>query len=255
MQVVVNGLMTNYLKAGQGRKVVVLLHGWGDSATTFSGLAKKLEGYTVLVPDLPGFGGTEMPPKAWGVDEYANFVTAWLKKIGQKEVYAIIGHSNGGAISIGLLASDKLKAGKLILLASSGIRDIYKMRRMLLKGSAKIAKLPLKLIPSGARQKIKGRAYRTIGSDSMLLPEMEPSYRRMILKDMQADATKIKSPTLLIYGRDDKVTPVKYGQLFAEAIPNSKLEIVDGAGHMLHQEANLEVSKLIEDFLGAKRHR
>lgn len=250
MNVVVNGLMTNYLKAGTGRKVLVCLHGWGTDSTNFNSLAEKLKNkYTFLIPDLPGFGATQEPPKAWGVDEYANFVASWLAKIGQKDVHGLIGHSNGGAIAIALVGDKKLSSKKLILIASSGIRDIYKLRRTILSSGAKVAKLPLKLLPKDTQHRLKRRAYEAIGSDYMLLPELDLSFRRLISKDMQATATKIKSPTLLIYGSADNSTPLKYGQLFNDAIKGSRLEVVDGGGHFLHQQNVDAVAELVGDFL------
>ncbi|OGL35621.1 hypothetical protein A3F65_00960 [Candidatus Saccharibacteria bacterium RIFCSPHIGHO2_12_FULL_47_16b] len=252
MNIVVNGLMTNYLKAGSGRKVVVCLHGWGVDSTNFARLIEKLQAkYTILALDLPGFGGSQEPPGAWGVENYASFVNAWLKKIGQKEIYALIGHSNGGAIAIALLGNGWLKSSKLVLLASGGIRDIYKMRRLFLKSGAKIAKLPIQLLPRRTRDKVRGRVYKTIGSDLMLLPELEPSYRKIISQDLQSIATKIRQPTLIIYGSGDRTTPVKYGQLFNDAIKGSRLEIIPQAGHFIHQEQAEKVAAMLEEFLGA----
>ena len=84
----------------------------------------------------------------------------------------------------------------------------------------------------------------------MLLPELEPSYRKIISQDMQGVATKVIQPTLIIYGDRDKTTPVKYGQLFNDAINNSRLEIIKEGGHFIHQRNAAEVSKLVKDFLG-----
>lgn len=252
MNVVVNGLMTNYLKIGSGRRVIVCLHGWADSSATFAKYGQKLaKRYTLLIPDLPGFGGTAEPPKAWGIDDYANFVVTWLNKIGYKDVYGLVGHSNGGAIAISILGRKLIKSKKLVLIASSGIRDIYQMRRLLLHGGATIAKLPLKILPKRTRHRIKRRAYEAIGSDYMMMPELDSSFRRIVSKDMQETATHIDTPTLIIYGSDDGATPVKYGQLFKDAIPKSKLEIIEGAGHMIHQEKAEKVAALSENFLNA----
>lgn len=251
MNVVVNGLMTNYQKIGSGRRVVVCLHGWADSSATFAKYGQKLaKHYTLLIPDLPGFGASAEPPKAWGIDDYANFLVTWLNKIGQKDVYAIIGHSNGGAIAISIVGRGLIKSKKLILIASSGIRDIYQMKRLLLRGGASIAKLPLKILPKRARNRIKRRAYEAIGSDYMLMPELDSSFRRIVAKDMQETATHIDTPTLLIYGSEDDATPVKYGQLFEDAISRSKLEIIDGADHMIHQQMPDKVAAMSEEFLG-----
>ena len=252
MNVVVNGLMTNYLKVGSGRRLIILLHGWGDSSATFADFGRRLaKNYTVLTVDLPGFGATQEPPRPWGVDDYANFVVTWLNKIGQKDVYALIGHSNGGAIAISMLGRKLIKSKKLILIASSGIRDIYKMRRVILRSGATIARLPLKILPKRTRNRIKRRAYEAIGSDYMMMPELDASFRRLVNQDMQETATHIDTPTLIIYGSADDTTPLKYGQLFKDAINQSRLEVIEGAGHMIHQEKAEKVAALSKDFLNA----
>ena len=124
MQVVVDKLLTHYERIGKGKKVVIL-HGWGDQAAGLVELSSELaKQYDVIVPDLQGFGGTEMPAEAWDLNNYVAFITQFLQKLGSINVYAYIGHSNGGAIAIRGLSSSRLSDKKLILLASSGIRDI-----------------------------------------------------------------------------------------------------------------------------------
>src|SRR5579862_3587943 len=131
MNVVVNGLMANYQKVGKG-KALVLLPGWGDTTTTFSKLAEELKNhYEVFVLDLPGFGGTQTPPNAWGLSDYADFVKAWLNKLDVKPV-ALIGHSYGGAVAVIATASG-LKTNKLVLIASAGIRDKNRLRKGVFK--------------------------------------------------------------------------------------------------------------------------
>ncbi len=139
MQLVVNQLLTNYSKTGRGR-VVLLLHGWGDDCRTFNDLTKELsKKYTVVSLDLPGFGQTQAPQEIWNLDNYARFVGDFLAKL-ELSPYAIVGHSNGGALSIRAVAQVILKPHKLVLLASSGIRDRQNLRRLGLKAVAKTGK-------------------------------------------------------------------------------------------------------------------
>jgi len=252
MNVVVNGLMTNYQKVGKG-KTVVLLHGWGDTGKTFSKLIENLQDkYSFLILDLPGFGGTQPPENAWGLEDYVDFIHDWLKKIDSGDIYAYGGHSYGGAVEIYGLGAGKLTAQKLFLLASAGIRDKKTFRKRTLKATAKVAKLPLYLLPSYQRKKIKNRLYRTLGSDITLLPHMELTFKRIIGEDILTRAKDIKIPTLLIYGDKDKDTPAADGRILRGAIAGSKLEIIPGAGHFLHQEQAEQVGKLVADFLETK---
>lgn len=249
MNVVVDGLMTNYQKLGKG-KVVVLLHGWGDSAKSFSKIIEDLQdSYTVLALDLPGFGGTQTPEHAWGLEDYAGFVANWLKKIDIEQVHALIAHSYGGSMAIAGLGNGILKADKLVLLASSGVRSGKRLRKKLLKAGAKAAKGPLYLLPPSRRQKLRRKFYESVGSDLTLLPHMELTFKRIIGEDVQSAATQIKIPALLLYGTRDNDTPLKDGRILHRALSNSELKVIDGAGHFLHQEQPAKITEAIRLFL------
>ncbi len=249
MNVVVNGLMTNYQKIGNG-KTVVFLHGWGDSAKTFEALINILpKKYEILTLDLPGFGGSQLPEQAWGLENYADFVAAWLKKIGVSKVNTIVAHSNGGSIAIKGLSNGKIEADKLVLIASAGVRNKQKARKQLLKIAAKGGKAATFFLPPTAKKRIRGRFYKTIGSDATLLPQLEETFRKVVSEDVQADAAKLKLPTLLIYGDSDKKTPLGHGKLLAGAIVNSQLVPIADAGHFAHQEQPQQIAELIEDFI------
>src|SRR5581483_4025048 len=98
MNVIVDDLMASYHKTGAG-KPLVLLHGWGDSSKTFAALASELKDkYELYSLDLPGFGGSQAPPQAWGLDDYASFLESWLNKLAIKP-YAVVGHSFGAAVA------------------------------------------------------------------------------------------------------------------------------------------------------------
>ena len=252
MNVVVNGLMTNYQKVGRG-KVVVCLPGWGDTITTFDKLIEELkEKYTVLALDLPGFGGTQAPSQAWSLEDYANFTAYWLKKIKAGKVYAIVGHSYGGATAIVGVGSGKLNCDKLVLLASAGVRGNKGLQARTVEIISKIAKYPTMLLPRRQRNKLRRKVYESVGSDMLLLPHMEPTFRKIIQEDVRPKAEMIKIPTLLIYGTQDDQTPVNYGRLLSDAIPDSDLEIIEGANHFLHHDFAGQVSRLTKTFL---RHK
>lgn len=252
MNVVVNGLMTNYQKAGSG-KTLVLLHGWGDSAATFSEMAKRLEDKcTILALDMPGFGGTEPPEVAWDLSDYARFVADWLKKIGASDIFGLAGHSFGGSVAVVGVAEGTLRPQKLILLSSSGIRQNKSVWRKTLWLGAKVGKVPLYVLPADKAQSIKRKLYGKVGSDAMLLPHMRLTFRKFIRHDVRSEAARIKQPVLLVYGSKDRDTPAGYGRLLSQSIPNSRLEVLQGAGHFIHQERAEQVADLIMEFLEKK---
>lgn len=249
MQVVVDSLLTQYAREGKG-KVVVLLHGWADSSAGLLQLRKQLSRhFDVIAVDLPGFGGSQPPAVAWGLDEYAAFVAAFLQKIGVHDPWAVLGHSNGGAIAIRGLAKQTLSTEHLILLASAGIRNVYKGRNKALRILAKAGKVVTMPLPGRVKKKLQRKVYKTIGSDMLVAEHMQETFKRVVTDDVRADAAQIAIPVLLVYGEADDATPVWYGEQYHELMVDSTLEILPGAGHFVHLDRPDAVGKAIEEFL------
>ncbi len=248
MNIIVNDLLTHYELTGKG-KLVVLLHGWGDSARGLAGLQVHLaRQFQVLAIDLPGFGTTQAPTTIWDLDNYAAFVADVLQKLDCK-VYAIVGHSNGGAIAIRGLSLGSLKADKLVLMAAAGIRNRRHVQRLALKVVAKTGNLATLWLPERQRQNLRKSLYGTVGSDMLVVPELQATFKKSVRQDVQVDAAKLKLPTLLIYADHDRAVPLADGRKYHQLIKNSKLEIITDAGHFLHVEQPAAVNKLVEDFL------
>lgn len=247
MQVIVDSLLTNYTRLGSG-KTVVVLHGWGDNIAGISPFLKGLSAsYDVVAMDVPGFGGTQAPNTSWGLDEYAHFLESFLVKLNIKP-YAIIGHSNGGAIAIRALAHG-LKTEKLILLASAGVRGDNKRSVGVAKVLTKVGKVLAKPLPQQAQRKLRSKVYTTLGSDMLVAEHMQETFKRIVADDVRADAAKITQPTLLVYGQNDTSTPVHIGMTLQAAIPKSRLEIIPNVGHMLPTDATTTILKFITDFI------
>ena len=249
MNVVVDGLLTHYARLGSG-KLVIILPGWGDTSAGWLAFQKLLSArYDVVVLDLPGFGGTQAPEGAWGLAEYAAFVGNFLKKLDLKTPYAVIGHSNGGAIAQRGLHLRTFAADRLVLLASAGVRNQNQRRGVMLLLLAKSGKLGARLLPTSVQQKLRRQLYKSVGSDMLIAEHMRPTFQKIVADDTQQDATTITVPTLLIYGDKDTATPPDFGQTFHKLIASSTLQIVPGAGHFVHLEQSGVVLKKIEDFL------
>jgi pimeloyl-ACP methyl ester carboxylesterase len=230
--------------------VVVLLHGWGDQASGLRTLAEALNSkYTVIIPDLPGFGGTQAPPKPWGLDDYATFIHDFLTKVAAKDVYAFIGHSNGGAIAIRGLAQGTLTAERLVLLASAGIRGEYKGRVKAVRYVTKFGKALTTPLPSATKDKLRRTVYKTVGSDMLVAEHLQETFKQVVSDDVQADAAKLELPALLIYGEQDTQAPLYYGEKFHELIADSTLEVLPGVTHFPHLERPTETHKAIKEFL------
>ena len=249
MNVIVNGLATQYSLSGEG-KLILLLHGWGDSARGLANLNAQLtKNYRVVALDLPGFGGTQLPAGAWDLDDYAGFVHDFMTKLGLDQPFAIIGHSNGGAIAIRGCAQRLLKPSKLILLAASGVRTSRSLRRLLLSAAAKVGRVVTLWLPGRYRHALRARLYGAVGSDLLVVEQLQASFKKIVRQDVQADAAGLELPTLLIYAENDQAVPVEAGRRYHELIKSSRFEIVKDAGHFVHLDQPAQVQQLIEEFL------
>lgn len=248
MQVVVDSLLTHYEVQGNG-SLVLILHGWGDNLKGLVGLQRDLSRhYRVLAVDLPGFGGSESPAGAWGLDEYSTFIAHFLRKLGENPPHLLIGHSNGGAIAIRGLAKGLLEADKLVLLSSAGIRGEYKGRVRALRYIAKAGKAMTLPLPKKVKQSLRKTAYSTIGSDMLVAEHLQASFKKIVTDDVRKDAATLIVPTLLLYGENDTATPVVFGEILHQAIDGSTLEVLPGAGHFIHLDRPHDVVRAIEDF-------
>lgn len=249
MKLIVDNLLINYQDHGTG-KVILFLHGWTEAAQqSFQQLSQVFaKDYRVLLPDLPGFGQSTMPPENWGVPEYGMFVQKFLEKLEVKPDI-IIAHSNGGTIALYAVGNRLIAPQKLVLLGSAGIREKAKLKKNLLRVAAKPVKAALLPFPHLFQERLKKRIYGKLGSDLYVMENMKPIFNRVVSYDIQAEAKKVTQPTLLIYGSDDSSTPVSFGELFAGVMPSARLEVVPRAGHYVHLDQLQKVLELIEDFL------
>lgn len=251
MQLVVNSLLTTYEDTGNNQgKVILCLHGWGDDRRTFAGLTKALQSsYRVISVDLPGFGSSQAPHEVWGLEDYVSFLVDFLKKLQIEELSALIGHSNGGALAILALSRGMLSTQRLVLLGAAGIRDQEKAKKLGLKVIAKTGKAATFWLPANKKKALQKRLYGAAGSDMLVVPHLQETFRKTVAQDVQADAKAITTPTLLIYGERDRATPVQYGEIYHRQIKGSKLEVVPGAEHFVHHDKPAEVQRLIEEFI------
>lgn len=225
---------------------VIILHGWtknSDKWQEFLNLLKE-KNIKVEFPKIPGLtGGLK---EVWGLDDYVK----WLKNIvdKQKGEVILIGHSNGGRISLAFTALFPQKIEKLILIDSSGIRHnelSLRIKRAIFKALAKIGK---KLTSSQAMKNLLYRIARE--SDYKDLDEnTKKTFINLTSVDLKPELSSIKSPTLIIWGEKDKIESLSYGIQMNELIENSKLKIIKNAGHSPQYTNPLETVNLISDFI------
>lgn len=238
-QLVVENLLSSYTEAGEG-KPLVLLHGWGCSAGTFKDLQASLSGkFRVVAVDFPGFGRSEEPKEIWGCAEYAHWAQQFLQKM-NIQAPVILGHSFGGRIA--LVLNSRIPVSKLILTGSAGLAA----------AGSPPKKTPAKYLPGFLKKGIlREILIKIAGSDDYkrATPRMREVLKKVIAEDLRPFAEKISIPALLIWGADDKETPLSVGVDFNAAIPASTLEIMAGCGHYAFLENRELFLRLTNKFL------
>jgi len=231
---------------GTIKNKVIILHGWTRTIDKWHPFLKELDkkGISADLPKIPGL--TENLDKVWNLSDYAK----WLKNIIDKEKNKVIliGHSNGGRIAIAFTNLYPEKVEKLILIDSAGIYHnelSLKIKRTIFKALAKIGK---KLTSSESMKNLLYKLARE--SDYKDLDEnIKKTFINLTSVDLKPILSNINTPTLLIWGDQDKTEPLSYGIKMNELIENSKLKIIKDAGHSPQYTNPLEVVNLITDFL------
>lgn len=246
MKVIIQGLVVNYRDEGAG-ETILFLHGWQDDLHTFDSLTPFFPSRRLVRLDLPGFGGSEAPKDVWDLDDYVRFIKEFIDKVGIR-VDVAAGHSFGGRVII--KGVERIGARKVVLIGSAGVAKGRTLRNLLIKLLAKIGGAATYLPPFiFYREKIKRKLYSSIGSDYLDAGSLKGTFLKVISEDLIESSKSIRVPTILIWGSDDRETPLDDGKRMNDAIPGSRLESIPGAGHFVHREKPDEVAKLIKEFI------
>lgn len=226
MQIVVDGILTNYKVTGKGSKKILILHGWKQSSQEWNTIAKSLSiNATVITLDLPGFGLTPRPLSTFSIYDYARYIEHFLEKLEYKKV-VLIGHSFGGRIGV-ILGAKTTLLSTLVLVDSAVVESKSVLTRTKIALN-KIAIAPIKLIFPKFAESIKSR----FGSDDYQQADtMRDIFIKTVNEDLSPFLNKITVPTLIIWGEKDEVRPLSEAKYIERCTANSRLRIVWGAGH------------------------
>lgn len=234
---------------GSGRPLI-LMHGWGcDHSTVRSIAATAALTHTVYNIDFPGFGASEEPAEVWGVERYTRLIEA-LVKSEKLESPVLVGHSFGGRVAI--LFASRNKADKVILVDAAGIKPRRTLKYYLKVYSFKAGKKFWELIlgKEKAQARIDRMRARRGSSD---YAGASPMMRRILSKVVNEDLTDrlpmISAPTLLIWGENDKATPLSDAKIMARLIPDAGLVSFPGCGHYSFLDNPGQFRAVLSSFL------
>jgi pimeloyl-ACP methyl ester carboxylesterase len=244
----VDGLTVRYQVGGQGPPVL-LLHGWGGAIESFAPVLDDLQrSYTVAAFDLPGFGLSSLPPSAWGSADYARLTLNVMQRLKLDRPH-LIGHSFGGQVSIQLAATSPERVGKLVLVCSAGVRTKPALTIRLKRKAARLGRW-LAAYGGPMGEKLRAQIYRRVQSpDYANAGPLRPTLVRVINEDLTPLLPLITSPTLLVWGEQDRDVPLSAAQVMARLVPAAQLVVFENAGHFAYLDQFDRFRLLVSRFL------
>lgn len=248
----IDDIEVNYKIAGEG-PTILILHGWGRGSDSWITVQVRLaqQGYTVVVPDLPGFGKSEPPQTVWGVKEYVEFLKGFADVLGVKK-FSLIGGSFGGQSAAHFSVSYPEYVERLVLSAPAIVRRQPGLgRRMFMYVSHFFDGVFSLWFLRGIHPLARKIVYKLLGSTDYLYTKgiMKEVGARVRGQDLSYLLPRIVCPTLILWGDKDTLTPFKDASIVKAGIANASLRAFPNVGHSIHRETPEEFIKAVAQFL------
>ena len=242
----------NYIEQGEG-KPIIILHGLMGGLSNFQGVSEHFpsKGYQVLIPELPIY---DMPMLKTTVKNFAKFLEEFIEFKGLKDVI-LLGNSLGG--HIGLLHTkmypEMVKA--LVITGSSGLYEKAMGDGYPRRGDYDFIKQKAEDVfydPKVATKEIVDEVFATV-NDRMKLVKTLAIAKSAIRHNMSKDLPKMKTPTCIIWGENDTVTPPEVAKEFHELLPDSDLFWIEKCGHAPMMEHPDEFNTILATWLDNRK--
>ena len=267
--VTVGGVNIRYAVKGDGPPLL-LLHGFGEFLETwdfnFHFLSKHCR---VYVMDLPGHGLSDKPYLDYNISFFADFVIGFMDTFGIDHA-DIIGHSFGGAIAVSVATSFPEKVDKLVLESCFGLSNdislLHKLCSIPVMGSVDTTKPAVKSAlehrarmefynPDFVAREMAGMSYRFMQMAEARRVMLNIMHNWVGVNGLKPEVVMvdrlrlIKSPTLFVHCKQDKIHPVELSRKAYHLIPKSSLKVFNECGHCPHIEKAAEFNEAVLAFL------
>lgn len=240
-EVRVEGYPVRYSVAGEGDPVV-LVHGLSGSTRWWSRNVPALaERYRVHLVNLPGFGTVRPPSRRFVLAEAASWLLAWIEAVGLESGVHLVGHSMGGYLSLRLAARRPQVVRKLVLVDPAGVPSGRGMLGHLVPLLLAARYATPAFLPVLARDALYA------GPATLLRAS-----RDLLAEDVRGDLRRVEAPALLIWGKNDTLIPPSAGELMRAEIPDSRLLVIEGAGHNPMFDRPREFDRALLAFLAGE---
>ncbi|UII80704.1 alpha/beta fold hydrolase [Flagellimonas sp. CMM7] len=241
-----------YIEMGEGTPIIIL-HGLMGGLSNFQGVSEYFpsKGYQVLIPELPIY---DMPMLKTTVKNFAKFLEGFIEFKGLKDVI-LLGNSLGG--HIGLLHTKMFPkmVKALVITGSSGLYEKAMGDGYPRRGDYEFIKKKAQDVfydPAVATKEIVDEVFATV-NDRMKLVKTLAIAKSAIRHNMAKDLPHMNTPTCIIWGENDTVTPPEVAKEFHELLPDSDLFWMEKCGHAPMMEHPQDFNTVLEAWL-AKRN-
>ena len=239
-----------YIEEGDGLPIIIL-HGLMGGLSNFNGVITffKDKGFKVLMPVLPIYN---LPILKTSVRELSSFLDRFIKFKKIKK-FVLIGNSLGGHIA---LYYTKIfnRANGLVLTGSSGLYEKGMGSGYTKRGDYNVMKKKVEEVfydPRVANKELVDEVFETVNDRNKLIKILAMA-KSAIRHNMAKDLPKMKLPCLIIWGKNDNVTPPEVGIEFNNLLQNSDLVWIDKCGHAPMMEHPEKFNEILLDWLKAK---
>jgi pimeloyl-ACP methyl ester carboxylesterase len=253
--VLIDGHRIHYYVSGPvSGPPIVLVHGLGGRSEDFVNLAPYLEnsGYRIYTPDLLGFGQSEEPLNAsYSISDQADLIVGFFDAMGLQRT-DLGGWSMGGWIAQKVAVDHPERVSRLILMDSAGLTvpPTWDTKLFTPTTPAELDQLEALLMPHppAVPRFVQQDMLRISASYSWVVKRALASM--LTAKDvMDEELPSLKMPVLILWGKLDRITPLSEGEAIHGLIPQSRLVVASGCGHLAPQSCSNEFGPAIMRFL------
>ena len=218
-------------------KTILFLHGWGCDKSYFRQTTEIIDYANTIVIDLPGFGENEALKKPYEIEDYVNEINNFLS-LNNLHLDIIVGHSFGGKLAVFL--AEKTKVNYLVLLSPSIIN----------KDKTILTYIKIFLYKIIKRINFFNCISQKMGSEDYkyLSPVMKKTMSNIINKNGLKQFKKLSIETLIIYGKNDTITPPYLGKRLLKANKKAHLIMLDG-NHFFYLSNIKIINKIIKELV------
>lgn len=225
------------LRGGTGEPLVLLHHSTGNPGWLpfYDALAERFE---VVVPDLPGYGQSERPDWARDARDLAIQIGHLLDRLGLDEM-CLVGLGFGGFVAAELACMNPKRLASLVLVGAAGLQpESGEIADQMLIGHDDYFKAGFRDEASyeqhfGAAAATEYRELWDLSREMTARVSWKPY---MFNRRLAALLRDVETPTLLVWGSEDRIVPPVCGEQYTRALPNAELWQLDGAGHLVELE-------------------